>query len=216
MSIQENVLQIQQSLPKNVTLVAVSKTYGIDAIQQAYNCHQRDFGENKVQELIDKYAQLPKDIRWHLIGHLQTNKVKNIIAFIHLIHSVDSLKLLQKINDEATKIQRKVSILLQLKITDENTKFGAQKSEIIQMLLQYSQGKFPFIEIKGLMGMASFTDDIQLISNEFSILKVFYDSLQDEYKFTTLSMGMSDDYLIAIEQGSTMIRVGSKIFGKRN
>lgn len=216
MSIQENVLQIQQSLPKNVTLVAVSKTYGIDAIKQAYNCHQKDFGENKVQELINKYAQLPKDIRWHLIGHLQTNKVKNIIAFVHLIHSVDSPKLLQKINDEATKIQRKVSILLQLKITDENTKFGAQKSEIIQMLLQYSQGKFPFIEIKGLMGMASFTDDIQLIFNEFNILKVFYDSLQDEYKFTTLSMGMSDDYPIAIEQGSTMIRVGSKIFGKRN
>ncbi len=215
MSIQKNLFDIQQTLCSNVVLVAVSKTYGIQAIQEAYNSNQRDFGENKVQELVDKYSQLPKDIHWHLIGHLQTNKVKNIISFVYLIHSVDSEKLLQKINDEAAKVQRKVSVLLQLKISDENTKFGAQKSEIIQILLQYSKGKFPFIDIKGLMGMATFTENSQLISDEFNILKVFYDSLKEEYKFSILSMGMSDDYKIAIQQGSTMVRIGSKIFGKR-
>jgi len=215
-TIQSQYLSIKNSLDSNITLVAVSKTHTVGAIQEIYNLGQRDFGENKVQELCEKQQQLPNDIQWHLIGHLQTNKVKFIVPFVYLIHSVDSVDLLIKINVEAEKINRKISVLLQVKIATEETKFGLSKQECLFILQENLQGKFPFIEIKGLMGMASFTNDKKLIANEFQVLESLYKSIKNENNLPILSMGMSDDFLIAIENGSNMIRVGSKIFGNRN
>jgi pyridoxal phosphate enzyme (YggS family) len=203
---------------KNVTLVAVSKTKPIEEILELYNVGQRDFGENYVQELTDKYEQLPKDIRWHFIGHLQSNKVKYIAPFVSLIHGVDSKKLLTEINKQAAKCNRVIDCLLQIHIATEETKFGLDENELNE-IINSDITSLENIRIKGLMGMASFTDDQQKTRNEFNLLK----SLFDKYaklsmvngQWSILSMGMSADYKIAIEEGSKMVRIGSLLFGKR-
>lgn len=217
MSIQENISNLKNKLPEEVTLIAVSKTYPPDQILQAYNTGHRDFGENKVQELLPKYESLPKDIRWHLIGHLQSNKVKYIASFVHMIHSVDSLKLLTEINKQAEKHGRVIDCLLQVYIASEESKFGLSEDELFVLLSSEEYLQFKNIRVTGLMGMASNTDNWNLVRSEFSKLKNIYVSLNKVYnnQFTVLSMGMSSDYNIAIEEGSTMIRVGSYIFGKR-
>lgn len=197
---------------KNVSLIAVSKTKPIEDIHQAYGSGQRDFGENYVQELTSKQEALPKDIRWHFIGHLQTNKVKYIAPFVYLIHSVDSEKLLNEINKQGEKIGRKIACLLQVHIASEESKFGLNEEELSAI----DTGKYPFAEIKGLMGMASFTDDREKIRQEFQQLHKLHSLfLLQHPDATMLSMGMSGDYGIAMEEGSNMIRVGSLIFGER-
>ncbi|MGM5630091.1 YggS family pyridoxal phosphate-dependent enzyme [Apibacter raozihei] len=207
---------ILKSIPENVKLIAVSKTRSVEEIQAMYDAGQRDFGENKVQELTQKYPVLPKDIHWHQIGHLQKNKVKYIAPFIDLIHSVDSEELLQTINKEAKKNSRVISVLLQIKIAQEETKYGLSFDEALKLLVEKESGKFEHVKIRGCMGMASFTDNINQIKEEFSSLNNFYVSHQKEFDLTILSMGMSDDYPIAIECGSTMVRIGSKLFGPRD
>ena len=205
---------------KNVILVAVSKTKSVEDILTLYNLGQKDFGENYVQEFLEKYEQLPKDIRWHFIGHLQTNKVKQIVGFVHLIHGVDSLKLLSEINKQSQKINKITDCLLQIHIAQEETKFGLDENELNEIIRQFGNSAMKNVNIVGLMGMASFTDDENQIRKEFHYLK----SLQEKYaqpettnfKLQTLSMGMTADYKIAIEEGSNMIRVGSLIFGSRN
>ena len=226
MSIAENILEFKGKLPPNVLLVAVSKTKPNEDLLEAYRAGQRVFGENKIQELIKKYDELPKDISWHFIGHLQTNKVKYLVPFVDLIHAVDSLKLLETINKEAKKINRKISCLLQLYIADEDTKFGLDFEELRTILssefykeLQTDQNAG--VQIAGLMGMATYTDDNEQINSEFAYLKNCFDKLKleffnDDDNFKELSMGMSGDYEIAINQGSTMVRIGSTIFGERN
>ncbi len=199
----------------HVTLVAVSKTKSVEEIKELYDLGQRDFGENYVQELAEKQAQLPKDIRWHFIGHLQSNKVKQIAPFICLIQSVDSSKLLREINKQAKKNNRIVDCLLQVHIAQEETKFGLDEAELFQ-LLDNIDG-FANVQICGLMGMASFTDDMDKVRNEFKYLKSIFNKLRTQSsEFRTLSMGMSSDYSIAIEEGSNMVRIGSLIFGTRN
>jgi len=213
MPIASNLKATQNSLPKEVTLVAVSKTKPNTAILEAYQAGQRIFGENKVQELVQKAEELPKDISWHMIGHLQTNKVKFIAPFVSLIHGVDSLKLLKEINKRAEQNNRIIDCLLQVHIATESSKFGFGMEEVESALNQAKE--FKNIRITGLMGMATFTDDTQQVVDEFKSLKTVFDSIKNEH-ITTLSMGMSGDYKLAIEQGSTMIRVGSAIFGHRN
>jgi len=213
MTIASNLKAIQTSLPKQVTLVAVSKTKPNTDILEAYQSGQRIFGENKVQELAQKAEELPKDIAWHMIGHLQTNKVKFIAPFVSLIHGVDSLKLLKEINKRAEQNNRIIDCLLQVHIATESSKFGFGMEEVESVLNQAEE--FKNIRITGLMGMATFTDDTQQVVDEFKSLKTVFDSIKNEH-ITTLSMGMSGDYKLAIEQGSTMIRVGSAIFGHRN
>ena len=213
MPIASNLKATQNSLPKEVTLVAVSKTKPNTAILEAYQAGQRIFGENKVQELAQKAEELPKDIAWHMIGHLQTNKVKFIAPFVSLIHGVDSLKLLKEINKRAAQNNRVIDCLLQVHIATESSKFGFEREEVESALNQAEE--FKNIRITGLMGMATFTDDTQQVVDEFKSLKTVFDSIKNEH-ITTLSMGMSGDYKLAIEQGSTMIRVGSAIFGHRN
>jgi pyridoxal phosphate enzyme (YggS family) len=213
MPIANNLKAIQSSLPKEVTLVAVSKTKPNTAILEAYQAGQRIFGENKVQELAKKAEELPKDIVWHMIGHLQTNKVKFIAPFVSLIHGVDSLKLLKEINKRAEQNNRIIDCLLQVHIATESTKFGFGLDELESALNTAKESQN--IKIIGLMGMATFTDDTQQVTQEFKSLKTVFDTLKNN-NITTLSMGMSGDYKIAIEQGSTMIRVGSAIFGHRN
>lgn len=215
MNLQENLKNCLQTIPQEVTLVAVSKMHSIEEIQEVYNAGQRHFGENKVQELKEKADVLPNDIHWHQIGHLQNNKVKYIAPFVYLIHSVDSLDLLKTIDKEAKKNNRIINVLLQLKIAKEDTKFGMDFT-LAQKILEEEQTHYPNIKIIGLMGMASFVEDQEQINTEFHTLKDFYDKNSEKYKLSVLSMGMSDDYLIAIECGSTMVRVGSKIFGRRN
>ncbi len=207
----------------NVTLVAVSKTKSIEEIKGLYEQGQRIFGENKVQELIEKQSLLPKDIEWHLIGHLQSNKVKYIAPFIAMIHSVDSLKLLFEINKEAQKNNRIIQVLIQIHIAQESTKFGADEKELIEILEYYcaENSSLQFIEIVGLMGMASNTDDATQVSNEFLHLKSLFNTVKKSYllnkhSFNQLSMGMSSDYTLAIQAGSTMVRIGSLLFGKRD
>jgi len=216
MSIQENYHNIKNQLPSDVQLVAVSKTHPVSAIREVYDLGQRVFGENKVQEVMEKYPVLPKDILWHLIGHLQTNKVKYIAEFIDTIQSVDSEKLLLEINKEAGKHDRKIKILLQVKIAAEETKFGLEIEEAENIFQKYIDGEFPNVEITGLMGMATFTDDKNQVSNEFLTLKRVFDELTQRQSLSTLSMGMSDDFPIAIEAGANSVRVGSAIFGSRN
>lgn len=216
MEIIENYNSIKKQLPSSVELVAVSKTHPVSAIQEVYESGQRIFGENKVQELMEKYPLLPKDIQWHLIGHLQTNKVKYIAEFIDTIQSVDSEKLLKEINKESEKHQRKIKVLLQVKIAAEESKFGLEISEAIVLYQQYINGTYPHIEITGLMGMSTFTDDEQQVRKEFLILKNLFDELNQLKKLETLSMGMSDDFPIAIESGANSVRVGSAIFGRRD
>lgn len=207
---------IIQQINQQATLVAVSKIKPASDILELYQLGQKDFGENYVQELVDKYNQLPKDIHWHFIGHLQSNKVKYIAPFVHLIHGVDSLKLLQEINKQALKNNRTIACLLQVHIAQEATKFGFDKNELLQ--LNWAEIKtLKGVEVVGLMGMASFTDDVNIVRNEFKLLKSIFNELQNlQPSIQTLSMGMSGDYTIAIEEGSSMVRIGSLLFGSRN
>lgn len=216
MSIQENYNHIKSQLPSDVQLVAVSKTHPVSAIQEVYDLGQRVFGENKVQEVTEKYPLLPKDIQWHLIGHLQTNKVKYIAEFVDTIQSVDSEKLIREINKEAAKHNRIIKVLLQVKIAEEESKFGLDINEAKDLFEQYLNGEFQNIEITGLMGMATFTEDKDQIKKEFLNLKSLFDELNQLKKLETLSMGMSDDFPIAIECGANSVRVGSAIFGRRD
>ena len=221
MSVAENIAEIKNSLPKNVRLIAISKTRSQEEILEAYNFGQRDFGENKPQEMVSKALYLPKDIRWHLVGHLQTNKVKQIAPFVHLIHSVDSLKLLSEINKEGAKNNRVINCLLQFYIATEETKFGLSLDEGIALLESDEFKSLKNISITGVMGMASFTVDIERVKSEFHELFHIFNVLRNRFftnlqHFTELSMGMSGDYQLAIEEGSTMVRLGTVIFGKRN
>jgi len=213
MSIADQLVNIRNKLPETVTLVAVSKTKPNADILAAYTAGQRVFGENKVQELVRKQEELPKDIQWHMIGHLQRNKVKLMAPFVTLIHGVDNLKLLQEIDKRAVQNNRKIDCLLQVHIAKEDTKFGFEINEVKEVLLATSS--FKNISIVGLMGMATFTDDKNQIKEEFKSIKTVFDSIKND-TITILSMGMSGDYPLAIEQGSTMVRVGSAIFGHRN
>ncbi|AQW95314.1 YggS family pyridoxal phosphate-dependent enzyme [Elizabethkingia anophelis] len=216
MSIQKNYEEIIQSLPANVKLVAVSKTHPAEAIQEVYNLGQRVFGENKVQEMVAKQPILPNDIQWHLIGHLQSNKVKYVAEFVDTIESVDSEKLLEEINKQAARHNRKIKVLLQVKIAEEDSKTGMEVSETKELFLKYLQGHFENIEITGLMGIGTFTDDTEQTKREFLFLKRLFDQLSAQKKLETLSMGMSGDYQLAIECGSTSVRIGSSIFGARD
>ncbi len=213
MSIASNLNQIKESIPKGVTLVAVSKTKPKSDILEAYNAGQRIFGENKVQELANKYEELPKDIQWHMIGHLQSNKVKYIAPFVSLIHGVDSLKLLKEVNKRAEQNNRVIDCLLQVHIASESTKFGFGTDEIESALIAVEE--FKNINIIGLMGMATFTNDEKQVNNEFALLSKLFEKVKTS-SINTLSIGMSGDYKLAINNGSTMIRVGSAIFGHRN
>ncbi|WP_313214515.1 YggS family pyridoxal phosphate-dependent enzyme [Soonwooa sp.] len=215
MSIKEQYQHIKSQLPEDVTLVAVSKNHPIEKIQEVYNLGQRIFGENKVQEMMEKQPNLPSDIEWHLIGHLQTNKVKYIAPFVAMIQSVDSEKLLIEINKQAAKNDRTIKVLLQVKIAEEDTKTGLEVSEAKELFLKYLQGEFPNIDIVGLMGMASFVDDKEQVKREFSFLKRLFDQLSMQKKLDVLSMGMSDDFPLAIRCGANSVRVGSAIFGQR-
>ncbi|HTM94120.1 MAG TPA: YggS family pyridoxal phosphate-dependent enzyme [Flavisolibacter sp.] len=212
---------VKQLKEKKVTLVAVSKTKPVEAIKELYDLGHRDFGENYVQELVDKQQQLPPDIRWHFIGHLQSNKVKYMAPFVHLIHGIDSFKLLKEVNKQAKKIDRVIDVLLQVHIAEEETKFGLDKNELHELLITNSTAlhELKNISIKGLMGMASFTDDVEKVRNEFKYLKSLFDNYTQlqtpNFKLQTLSMGMSGDYAMAIEEGSNMVRIGSLIFGER-
>lgn len=197
----------------NVTLVAVSKTKPLEDIKALYDLGQRDFGENYVQELVDKEAMLPKDIRWHFIGHLQRNKVKYIAPFVHLIHGVDSLNLLKEIDKQGTRFQRNINCLLQVHIAQEETKFGFDDTELQETVSAASS--LEHVSVNGLMGMASFTADPKQIGEEFTRLKTLYDQYLKQTGWSTLSMGMSGDYKLAIEHGSTMVRIGSLLFGAR-
>ena len=217
MSIKENLLKIKSSLPEGVTLVAVSKTKPNELLMEAYEAGQRDFGENYVQELVDKHEQLPKDINWHFIGHLQSNKVKYIAPFVHLIHGVDSVKLLEEINKQAKKNGRVINCLLQIFIAQEETKFGFSFDECERFLNSELFSQLKNVSIIGFMAMASNTDDQEQIRKEFHSLNEFAKKQSLSNKFlTTLSYGMSSDHKIAIEEGSTMVRIGSTIFGQRN
>ncbi|RVU90591.1 YggS family pyridoxal phosphate-dependent enzyme [Flavobacterium columnare] len=220
MSIPQNLNNIKSSLPPHVTLVAVSKTKPVTDLMEAYQAGQRIFGENKIQEMTDKWEQMPKDIQWHMIGHVQTNKVKYMAPFVSLIHGVDSLKLLQEINKQASKNNRVINCLLQIFIADEESKFGLDENELEEILLTLqNDNSLQNIKIVGLMGMATFTEDENQIKKEFLHLKSIFDTYKKietaNLKLETLSMGMSGDYVLAIECGSTMIRVGSSIFGTR-
>lgn len=222
MSIRESIIDFNNKLKdSNCKLIAVSKTKPVELIQEAYNAGQLDFGENKIQELREKPDQLPNDIHWHMIGHVQTNKVKYIAPFIYLIHAVDSLKLLKEINKQAEKNNRTINCLLQGHIAQESHKFGFGESELIELLKNPELKDLANIKIIGLMGMATYTDDQDQIRSEFQLLKKTFDNIKSQFSLTNvdmqeISMGMSDDFSIAIEEGSTMIRVGSKIFGSRN
>ena len=214
MSVSAAIENFRKELPQNVTLIAVSKTKPISLIQEAYETGQRDFGENKVQELVEKQEVLPDDIRWHMIGHLQRNKVKYIAHFVHLIHGVDSLRLLKEINKQGAKINRCVPVLLQVHISQEDTKFGFDSNELKEAINECKV--LEWIKPCGLMGMATFTSNSDQIRREFQGLKVLFDQYQSNFgENPTLSMGMSGDYKIAIDQGSTMIRIGSSLFGSR-
>jgi pyridoxal phosphate enzyme (YggS family) len=221
MSISENLAKIKSSIPENIKLVAVSKTKSKEEILEAYNAGHVIYGENKAQELARKYEELPKDIEWHFIGHLQTNKVKYIAPFVHLMHGVDSKKLLKVINKEGRKNNRVIGCLLQFHIAEEETKFGLSVNAAKEILESESYANMNHVKIVGVMGMATFTDDQNKIRSEFQKLKSIFELLKKDYftdseDFCEISMGMSDDYGIAIEEGSTIVRIGSKIFGARN
>lgn len=220
MSIQENIRSVLSTLPDGVRLVAVSKYHPIEAIREAYDGGQRIFGESKVQEMTAKHDQLPTDIEWHFIGHLQTNKVKYIAPYVSLIHGVDSYKLLLEINRQGQRVGRIIPCLLQIHVAQEETKFGFSPEECLQMLALDEWSTLPYVSIRGIMGMASNTDDMEQVRREFSTLSNFFSQVREKYfsdreNFCELSMGMSDDYPIAIEEGSTLVRVGSRIFGDR-
>jgi pyridoxal phosphate enzyme (YggS family) len=217
MSIKKNLIEIRATILKGVTLIAVSKTKPNELIKEAYAEGERNFGENKVQELADKHEALPKDINWHMIGHLQTNKVKFIAPFVSLIHGVDSFKLLKEINKRAKQNNRIINCLLQIHIAQETTKFGFSHEETYELLSSENFASLNNVHIAGLMGMATNTDNEKQVRKEFKGLKTLFDKLQStDDKLTTISMGMSGDYKLAIEEGSTMVRVGSAIFGSRD
>ncbi|MFV8361383.1 YggS family pyridoxal phosphate-dependent enzyme [Flavobacterium sp. LS1P3] len=219
MSIKNNLLHIKATLPEHVTLVAVSKTKPVSDLMEAYEAGQRIFGENKIQEMAEKWEQMPKDIQWHMIGHVQTNKVKFMAPFVSLIHGVDSLKLLQEINKQALKNNRIIDCLLQIYIAEEETKFGLDEEELASLLSSSEFHEIKNIRIVGLMGMATFTDNKDQIKKEFLHLKTIFDTTKElkteNCQLETISMGMSGDYQLAIECGSTMVRIGSSIFGGR-
>ena len=217
MSIKDNLENINLKISSEVCLVAVSKTKPISDILEAYDCGQRVFGENKIQELVEKHKKLPKDIEWHMIGHIQRNKVKYMAPFISLIHSADSYRLIKEINKQGKINNRVINCLLQIKIASEESKFGFTEKEATEFLNSDEYVSFGNIKIVGLMGMATFTDDRRKIDQEFNKLKIFYEKVnRSDSQINILSMGMSDDYPIAIRNGSTMVRIGSSIFGKRN
>ncbi|MAT90510.1 MAG: YggS family pyridoxal phosphate-dependent enzyme [Flavobacteriaceae bacterium] len=216
MSISENIKTFKKQLPESVTLVAVSKTKPVADIQEAYDTGHRDFGENKVQEMETKWEKLPKDIRWHMIGHVQRNKVKYMAPFVHLIHAIDSPRLLKEINKQAKKAERVIHGLLQIKIAEEDSKFGLSIEDAEALLASEAYQNYEHVKIIGLMGMATFTEDMEQVRREFQQLKTVYDRLKDSNNFNTLSMGMSGDYEIALQKDTTMVRVGSAIFGERN
>ncbi|MEN8203415.1 MAG: YggS family pyridoxal phosphate-dependent enzyme [Bacteroidota bacterium] len=221
MGIVENLHTLQTQIPSHVTLVAVSKTKPDEMIMEAYKAGHRDFGENKVQDLAEKAERLPGDIRWHMIGHLQSNKVKYLASFVHLIHGVDSLKLLKVIHREATKHDRVIDCLLQIHIATEQTKFGFSREELLDVLRSESFREMGNVRIRGLMGMATYTEHSDQIREEFRHLKRIFDELRvsvfsSSSKFDQLSFGMSGDYQLAVEEGSNMVRIGSLIFGARN
>ncbi|MBN2669011.1 MAG: YggS family pyridoxal phosphate-dependent enzyme [Bacteroidales bacterium] len=221
MSIKNNLNRIQSSLPEQVTLVAISKTKPDEDLLEAYQAGQIIFGENKVQELLGKYERLPKDIEWHFIGHLQSNKIKYIAKFVSLIHAVDSFKLLKAIDKEAEKNNRVINCLLQMHIAEEESKFGFSPEELEVLIHDESWTSLKHVKIVGLMGMATYTEDTQQIHSEFALLKSYFDRFKtgifkSKDEFNILSMGMSGDYQIAIEEGSNMVRIGSSIFGERH
>lgn len=216
MTISQNITSLKTTIPNTVTLVAVSKTKPVVNIKEAYDAGQRIFGENKIQEMSQKWEQLPKDIKWHMIGHVQTNKVKHMISFVNLIHSADRIKLFKEIDKQAKNVDRKVDVLLQVKIAREESKYGMPIHEAISFLENNQFENYPNINVKGLMGMASFTDDPTQIEAEFELLEGLFVRFRESKNLSILSMGMSGDYELAIENGSTMIRVGSAIFGSRN
>jgi len=220
MNIQENLKAIKSSIPEHVTLVAVSKTKPVSDVMKAYHEGQRIFGENKIQEMAEKFEELPKDIEWHMIGHVQRNKVKYIASFVSLIHGVDNFKLLNEIDKQAKKHNRVIDCLLQIKIASEESKFGMTPLEASDIIQSKDFSELKNIKVTGVMGMATFTDNLIQIEQEFKLLKSTFDNLKpldtDNCKLQTISMGMSGDYKLAINCGSTMIRVGSSIFGVRN
>lgn len=220
MVIQDNLKHIKSNLPNHVTLVAVSKTKSVSEIMEAYHAGQRIFGENKIQEMVDKYEHMPKDIEWHMIGHVQSNKVKYMAHFVSLIHGVDNFKLLNEINKQAQKHERIINCLLQIKIAEEDSKFGMTANQASDILISNDFSELKNLCVVGVMGMATFTEDQHQIKKEFDFLKLTFDSLKLQQSFNfnpkTISMGMSGDYQLAITCGSNMIRVGSSIFGERN
>lgn len=220
MSIQQNLNQIKSTLPEHVTLVAVSKTKPVSQIMEAYSAGHRVFGENKIQEMTEKFEAMPKDIDWHMIGHVQTNKIKYMASFVSLIHGVDSFKLLKEINKQALKNNRIINCLLQIKIADEDSKFGMSATDASKIIQSKEFSELKNVCVIGVMGMATFTEDQKQIEREFKLLKSTFDELKaiqtENCKLQTISMGMSGDYPLAIECGSTMVRVGSSIFGERN
>lgn len=217
MNISENIKKIKEEIPSEVTLVAISKTKPEEDIMEAYEAGQRIFGENKIQEMTEKYEKLPKDIQWHMVGHVQRNKVKYMAPFVDLIHAVDSLKLLKEINKQAAKSDRVIECLLQLKIAEEDSKYGITIDKAREILQSEAYQKMPHVKITGLMGMATLTENEEKIREEFSFLKTTFDTFKKENEgFVHLSMGMSGDYKIALECGSNMVRLGSSIFGERN
>ncbi|WP_115462009.1 YggS family pyridoxal phosphate-dependent enzyme [Winogradskyella aurantiaca] len=217
MSIAQNLTAIRADLPKEVSLVAVSKTKPVGDLMEAYDAGQRIFGENKIQEMVDKHNQMPKDIQWHMIGHVQRNKVKYMAGFVDLIHAVDSLRLLIEINKQAQKHERKIQCLLQIKIAEEDSKFGLDFESARKLLDSEDYKNMEHVEVIGLMGMATFTEDMTVVEKEFKYLKQCYDHIKsDGNNLDALSMGMSGDYKLAIKNGSNMVRIGSHIFGARN
>lgn len=220
MSITTNLQKIQSEITTPTKVVAISKFHNNDDIMEAYQAGHRIFGESRAQEVLPKYKELPKDIEWHFVGHLQRNKVKDIAPFVSLIHSVDSLRLLRAINREGAKVDRIIPCLLQLHIAKEDNKYGFTFDECREILEDGEWREFSHIQLAGVMGMATFTDDEKKIESEFNTLKLFFDEIKEEYfsdkqYFKEISMGMSQDYLIAVKQGSTLVRIGSNIFGER-
>ncbi|GAL76035.1 YggS family pyridoxal phosphate-dependent enzyme [Nonlabens ulvanivorans] len=221
MSIKDHLLRFRESIEPKATLVAVSKTKPISDLQEAYDAGQRHFGENKIQEMTEKWETLPKDIHWHMIGHTQRNKVKYMAPYVHLIHSVDSPRLLKEINKQAEKNERVIDCLLQIHIAEEETKFGFDQNELLELLSSDAFASYKNVRITGLMGMATFTDNKEQVRKEFKNLKTLLDHINDNHLISDshdlkiLSMGMTGDYKIAIEEGSTMVRIGSAIFGSR-
>lgn len=217
--IAQNIRQFKHIIPEGVTLVAVSKTKPVEDIMEAYEAGHRDFGENKIQEMVEKYEKLPKDIRWHMIGHVQNNKIKYMAPFVHLVHGIDKAKRLKELDKEASKNQRVIDCLLQIHIAEEESKFGFDKNEAWDLLNSKPNEAYPHVRIRGLMGMATNTDNELEVRNEFRGLYQFFSKIKTELApsaFDILSMGMSSDYKLAIDENSNMVRIGSSIFGKRN